>query len=134
MCSLNGRIIDTRGMRKLPLPQCSSSCIQFENEPRWLKTLAVFALLAMMFASPTDGAVTPSAPKLGLQITGGYASVSVTGTVGTAWTIQFATNLAGANLWLPLASLTLSNATTNFVRARLLPHGQPCQRGGEAIG
>ena len=49
-------------------------------------------------------------PHLGLQISGGYASLSIAGDVGSAWTIQFRDGLAPTNSWLPLKNLTISSS------------------------
>src|SRR2546425_3339505 len=71
---------------------------------------ALASIFLFMFG-PTPNGLSQAPPKLGLQISGGYARVSITGAVSTAWTIQFATNIATSNFWLPLTSLTLSNVS-----------------------
>ncbi len=69
----------------------------------------LYVLYVLFMFGPAPNGFSQSPPRLGLRVAGGYASVSITGAVSTAWTIQFATNLAVTNFWLPLSSLTLSN-------------------------
>src|SRR6266853_3666629 len=77
----------------------------------YLYPLVPHVLYVLFIIGPASSGLSQTPPRLGLQVSSGYARVSITGAVSSAWTIQFATNLGVTNFWLPLSSLTLSNTT-----------------------
>lgn len=66
-------------------------------------------LIALALAVPAVAprAYAQSPPGLGLQVSGGYAQLSITGEVGTLCTIQYATNLGPLDGWLVLTNFPL---------------------------
>jgi formylglycine-generating enzyme len=59
-----------------------------------------------MFWLETPSALAQSNLALGLQL---YAGLSITGAVGSPCQIQYVTNLAQTNAWLPLTNITLAS-------------------------
>ncbi len=72
-------------------------------------TVEVFNGSGSLMSSNAVLTVIPP-PTLGLQILAGYPALSLYGTLGNSFVVQFNTNLAGTN-WLNLLSLT--NLSTN---------------------
>ena len=64
--------------------------------------------LALYLLAPTADA--QSSPRVGLQVSAGAASVSLTAAVNTTWTVQFNNAPNSTNAWLPLANVKLTNA------------------------
>jgi formylglycine-generating enzyme required for sulfatase activity len=61
--------------------------------------------LALLAATPQAWPVTPA--RLGVQLSGGHANLTLSGDVGSAWTIQFSTNPASAMAWMSLTNVSL---------------------------
>ncbi len=53
-------------------------------------------------------------PRLGIEIAGSYARLSVFGDLNSSWTIQSSTNLGLPAAWVPVTNLTLSASPTYF--------------------
>ncbi len=68
-------------------------------------TLAFCGALWLM----APGVPAEEPPTLTVQWLDGYAQLSITGPVGAACQIQYLTNLAQTDAWLPLADLTLAS-------------------------
>src|ERR1039457_3629386 len=68
-----------------------------------LRLLSTFCV-ALWLVTPCGLAQTNLA--LGVQL---YAGLSITGAVSTACEVQYVTNLAQTNSWLPLTNLTLTS-------------------------
>ena len=54
-------------------------------------------------------------PTVGIQINAGYAAISVSGTAGTAYELQFVNQPFASNNWLYSANLQLVGATQTYV-------------------
>jgi formylglycine-generating enzyme required for sulfatase activity len=54
-------------------------------------------------------------PSLGVKLAGGHTSLSITGTVGAVYTVQYAGSLSRSNSWQTLTNLTLSSSPTSFI-------------------
>jgi formylglycine-generating enzyme required for sulfatase activity len=57
-------------------------------------------LLAGLVLLPTGRLIAQTPPGLGLRFSGGQPTLSVTGAVGTVYSIQYATGLSPTNLWV----------------------------------
>jgi formylglycine-generating enzyme len=83
-------------------------CIRakFSTSVRFLSILflAVWALTPPASAQPR--------PSLGLQISAGQPTLSLTGAVGTVYSIQYATGLSPTNLWVDRTLLQAQGAST----------------------
>jgi formylglycine-generating enzyme required for sulfatase activity len=52
---------------------------------------------------------------LGVRLSEAYATVTISGAVGSAWTIQYAGSLAPTNVWLALTNITLPSSPYSLV-------------------
>ena len=77
------------------------------NRKFLISALATYVL----WLGGTTGTHAQSSPRVGLQLSGGSARVSLTGSSGTSWTLQYQTGLGSTNVWLPLANVLLTNPT-----------------------
>src|SRR5438477_8504120 len=79
----------------------------------------------MRFSQPIGGlcllclVVTPRAsaqprPNLGLQFSAGQPTLSLTGAVGTVYSIQYATGLSPTNLWVDRTLLQAQGASNGW--------------------
>ena len=76
---------------------------------RFSRSLAfLFAFCgALWLVAP--GVLAQSPPALNVQLSNGYARLSISGAVGAVCNVQYVTNLAQTNAWLPLTNLTLAS-------------------------
>jgi len=79
------------------------------------KLVRLPAILNFMIWAVTLQVYSQNPPGLGVQVSGGYAQLSITGYVGTACMIQWVTNLSQTNSWQCLTNLTLTNSLSRVV-------------------
>ena len=79
-------------------------------KPGFSRTLRCLAVLCLAVAGVTPRVYPQSTPTLAVQL---YAGLSITGSVGSVWAIQYTTNLAQSNAWSCLTFLQLP--TTNYL-------------------
>jgi sulfatase modifying factor 1 len=72
--------------------------------------VSILWLLVWTVSAPT---FAQSQPRLGLQFAAGQPSLSVTGVVGTIYSIQYATNLSPATIWVD-RTLLQAQGTNDF--------------------
>jgi formylglycine-generating enzyme required for sulfatase activity len=80
-----------------PRPRCST----------W-HVVALLMAAGLWFGPLRASAVSPA--TLGLRFSLGTPSLTVTGTAGSTWSIQYASSLAPTNVWLVLTNLTLAGS------------------------
>src|SRR5689334_4420592 len=56
--------------------------------------------LSLIICTLAPQATAQPRPALGLQFSGGQTTLSLTGAVGTVYSIQYATSLSPTNLWV----------------------------------
>jgi hypothetical protein len=69
-----------------------------------------YAIVGNSSGSVVSGAVTLSTTSIAL-----YAGLTVTGPVGTSYTIQYTTSLSGTPVWTTLGSLTLTSSSMLYL-------------------
>src|SRR6266568_9404736 len=79
---------------------------RFSKPVRFLSALG----LVLWAAGPRASAQAP--PSLGLRFSAGQPTVSLTGEVGTVYSIQYATGLSATNLWVDRTLLQAQGAGT----------------------
>jgi hypothetical protein len=77
--------------------------------PKLIRFLSIL-FLAVCVVTPPACAQTP--PSLGLQLSAGQPTLSLTGTVGTVYSIQYASGLSPTNLWVDRALLQAQDGGT----------------------
>ena len=69
-------------------------------KPRISKRIRFICILSLTVWALTPRASAQIAPGLGLRFSAGKATLSLTGTVGTVYSIQYATGLSPTNQWV----------------------------------
>src|SRR5262245_29626116 len=82
-------------------------------KPRLSKPLPSLSPLVLAALALTPPAYAQTPPSLAVQFTAGQPTLSLTGTVGTVYSIQYATDLSATNVWM--AKTLLQAQGTNNV-------------------
>src|SRR6478672_1358062 len=86
-----------------------------------MKGCALRLILAVGLGLAFSSFGTGSQPRLSLDTVSG---LSITGIVGSAYTIQYSTNLATANSWRPFTIVSLASTNKASIPFSLLPKGR----------
>ena len=80
-------------------------------KPRLSKLVRFLCVLWLIVWAAGPPAAAQAPPSLGLGLSGGQPSVSLTGAVGTVYSIQYATGLSPTNLWVHRTLLQAQGAS-----------------------
>src|SRR2546426_1803838 len=79
---------------------------------RCSKLVLFFCLLVFGVWAGAPNAFTQTSPSLGLRFSAGQPTLSLTGEVGTVYSIQYATGLSSTNVWVDRTLLQAESATS----------------------
>lgn len=93
-------------------------------KPRISKLVRFLSILPLALWAVAPRASAQSPPSLGLRFSAGQPSLSLTGTVGTVYSIQYATGLSPTNLWVDRTLLQAKDASNVWSDPSVPPPGQ----------
>src|SRR6266571_1444670 len=79
---------------------------------RYSKLVGLLSVLWLIVWAVAPRASAQSRPSLGLRFSAGQPTLSLTGEVGTVYSIQYATGLSATNLWVVRTLLQAQGAST----------------------
>jgi len=79
---------------------------------RCSKLVGLLSVLWLIVWAVAPRASAQSRPSLGLRFSAGQPTLSLTGEVGTVYSIQYATGLSSSNLWVDRTLLQAQGAST----------------------
>ena len=82
---------------------------------RFSKRIRSFCVLCLAVWAAAPQATAQTGASLGLRFSAGHATLTITGTVGTAYAVQYVTKLSHTNSWITLTNLTLTNTPIAFL-------------------
>src|SRR6266550_7022323 len=77
---------------------------------RCSKLVRLLCMLLLIVWAVAPRASAQSSPSLGLRFSAGQPTLSLTGAVGTVYSIQYATGLSSTNLWVERTLLQAQGA------------------------
>src|SRR6266446_10763992 len=83
-------------------------------KPRGSKLVRFFCVLWLMAWAAALRASAQPRPSLGLRFSAGQPTLSLTGEVGTVYSIQYATGLSSTNVWVERTLLQAEGASNDW--------------------